>query len=88
MLYDEIVTVCRPYLGLATEAFINRQLFGNMKLKKLEQLKVEHLKILAKWCYHSSIDVMGKEKAKEMALKIIDFAEKYQLQQLFRPPEA
>lgn len=85
MLYHKIIDLCRPYLGLATEAFINRQIFTNMKLKKSSELSESHLDMLAKWCLHSGQEIMGESEAKEMAHKILELEELNFIRKLFNP---
>lgn len=85
MLYDEVIELCRPYLGLATEAFINRQIFTNMKLKKTSDLCETHLYLLARWCFHSGQEIMSDDQAREMARKIMKLEEMDFLRKLFKP---
>ncbi len=84
MLYNKIVKLCRPYLGLATEAFLNRQLFTHMKLKHPEDLTENHLAALAKWCFRSGQEIMGESQAKEMSSKIISLEEMNFIRNLFK----
>lgn len=86
MLYDEVTNICRPYLGLATEAFINRQI-SNMKITKRSQLSQKHIKLLARGCYLSAVEIMPKVVALEMAKKILNLENNYALKKLFSPDE-
>ena len=85
MLYDKVIELCRPYLSLATEAFINRQIFTNMKLRQTSDLSETHLYLLARWCFHSGQEIMGENRAREMAKKIMKLEEMDFLRKLFKP---
>ncbi len=84
MLYKKVVELCRPYLGPAAEAFLNRQLFTHMKLKHPEELTESHLALLAKWCLHSGREIMEEAQAREMSRKIINLEEMNFIRNLFK----
>lgn len=67
-LYDQVVSVGKPYLGPATEQFLARQ----CKLLKINApaLANSDLAALAKWVEVGAGLVMDAAKAKELATKI------------------
>ena len=68
-LYDNVVSICKPYLGPAAEKFLERQCGTHLKVAP-QQLSGQHLADLAKWTEVSAGLVMGKDKAAELAQKI------------------
>jgi hypothetical protein len=67
-LYDQVVSVSKPYLGPATEQFIARQ----CKLLKINApaLVNSDLAALAKWMEVGAGLLMDGTKAKELASKV------------------
>ncbi len=68
-VYDNVVSICKPYLGPATEKFLARQCGTHLKIEP-QQLSSQHLADLAKWTEVSAGLVMDKGKAVELAGKI------------------
>jgi hypothetical protein len=68
-LYDDIVAIAKPYLGIATDAFLKRQLKHINKTP--ESLDRSSLPELAKWVEISAKMLMGEAKAKTLKEKIL-----------------
>lgn len=68
-LYDDIVTIVKPYLGIATDAFLKRQLKHINKTP--ESLDKTSLLDLGKWVEISAKMLMGEAKAKTLKEKIL-----------------
>ena len=68
-LYERVLVVARPYLGKNTERFIARQCRHHLNVEPNE-LSVQHLDELARWCYISSTLVIDEAKAQEFGQKI------------------
>lgn len=68
-LSDKVVDISKPYLGPATESFLNRQCTAHLKVE-LSALSQSHLKDLAKWVEESAKLIMDPGKAAEVAKKI------------------
>ncbi|MBI2265721.1 MAG: hypothetical protein HYU64_11190 [Armatimonadetes bacterium] len=68
-LYDEVMVVAKPYLGIATDQFLKRQLKHiNVEPAALQKGQVGDL---AKWIEVSSKMLMGEAKAKELKEKVL-----------------
>jgi hypothetical protein len=72
-LYDRVITVARPYLGLVTEQFVARQCTAHLQVDP-RALGPGHLLELAKWVEISGALVMDRAKAAELRDKILDLA--------------
>jgi hypothetical protein len=69
-LYDEIVSLSKPYLGIATDAFLKRQLKHiNRTPESMDKASIPEL---AKWIEISSKMLMGEAKAKTLKEKILN----------------
>ena len=68
-LYDDVINVAKPFLGPATERFVNRQINGHLDIETY-QLTSQHLEELARWCYVSGKLVISDEKAKGLSDKV------------------
>lgn len=69
VLSEKIVTLSKPYLGPATESFLNRQCSAHLKVD-LAALGASHLAELAKWVENAASLIMDASKAIELAKKI------------------
>lgn len=69
-LYDEVVGLSKPYLGMATEKFVARQCEQHVKVSP-QQLSRAELPELARWMEISGGMIMDKTKAKELAARIL-----------------
>ena len=67
-LYDEIANIAKPYLGIATDAFLKRQLKHINKTP--ESLDKASIPELGKWVEVSAKMLMGEAKAKVLKEKI------------------
>jgi hypothetical protein len=67
-LYEQVVTIGKPYLGPATEQFIARQ----CKLLKIDAPALANAELadLAYWVEVGAKLVMDPQKAKELASKV------------------
>jgi hypothetical protein len=68
-LYDDIVSVSKPYLGIATDAFLKRQLKHINRTP--ESLDKSCIPELSKWIEISAKMLMGEAKAKNLKEKIL-----------------
>lgn len=68
-LYDDLVATAKPFLGIATDAFLKRQL--KHINKQPENLDHACIAELAKWVEVSAKMVMGENKAKELKEKVL-----------------
>jgi hypothetical protein len=66
---EKVIVICKPYLGPATESFLNRQCTGHLSVG-VSGLEKVHLPELAKWVEVSAKLIMDPAKAKEVAAKI------------------
>lgn len=69
VLSEKVVTLSKPYLGPATEGFLNRQCTSHLKMD-MSGLATVHLRDLAKWVEVSAGLLMDQTKAAELAKKI------------------
>lgn len=69
-LYQQIVELSRPYLGIVTEKFIARQCNSHLKVEP-ESLSAANLSELARWIEISGKLVMPEAKAVELKQKIL-----------------
>jgi hypothetical protein len=72
-LYDQVVSLAKPYLGLVTEQFVARQCTAHLKTEP-QALTAAQLPELAKWVEISGALVMDKAKAAELKEKILKLA--------------
>lgn len=68
-LKDKLLSVCKPYLGPATDMFISRQCSHHLKVT-LDTIGPAQLPDLAKWVEISAGLIMEAPKAAELAAKI------------------
>lgn len=69
-LYQQIVEIARPYLGIVTDKFIARQCNSHLKIDP-DSLTKSNLMDLARWVEVSGKLVMPAEKAAELKQKIL-----------------
>ena len=69
-LYDEVVSLGKPYLGMVTDQFMARQCKFHLKIRP-QELSESHLEELARWVEISAGLIMDKEKAKELKDRIV-----------------
>ena len=68
-LYQEIIELSKPYLGIATEKFLERQCTHINCVA--DQLSKDRIEEFAKWVEISGALVMGKDKAAELKGKVL-----------------
>ena len=68
-LYNDVITLARPYLGPAAEKFLSRQISQHLDVTT-DQLAGQHLEELSKWCFISGKLVMAEAKAQEFSQKV------------------
>jgi hypothetical protein len=68
---DKVVSLSVNYLGPASKVFMARQTQAHMNGLAFEALERNHLLELSKWVLISASLVVDKEKAKELADKIV-----------------
>jgi hypothetical protein len=68
-IYQEVMTVTKPYMGPASEQFISKQCKLYLKIEP-EVLSKQHLKDLASWVEVGARRFLEEAKCKEMAAKI------------------
>ncbi|HEY8490006.1 MAG TPA: hypothetical protein VIO14_03340 [Dehalococcoidia bacterium] len=72
-LYEQVIGVAKPYLGLVTEQFVARQCTAHLKVQP-QALTPAQIPELAKWVEISGALVMDKAKAAELKEKILKLA--------------
>jgi hypothetical protein len=70
-LSDKVISLAVNYLGPATKVFMLRQTQVHMNGLAFEALGREHLPELSKWVNISASLVIDKEKAKDLAERIV-----------------
>ncbi len=68
-LYNDVITLARPYLGPAAEKFLSRQISQHLSVTA-DQFAVQHLEELSKWCLTSCKPLMAETKAQEFSQKV------------------
>jgi hypothetical protein len=68
-LYEKAVALSKPYLGPATESFIDRQCKTRLKIEP-SQLMTTQLAELSKWVGVGAGLIMDQGKANELAAKV------------------
>jgi hypothetical protein len=68
-LYDQIVGVCRAFLGAETDSFLSRQCVFHLH-KAPRNIERDDIPEIARWVEISGALVIGKERAKEMRKQI------------------
>jgi hypothetical protein len=66
---DKVLAISKPYLGPATESFMERQCKGHLNISMADLAQV-HLKELAKWVQIGGALVMDATKAADLSKKI------------------
>ena len=69
-IYQQIVSLARPYLGPSTEAFITRQCSYHLKISPSE-LMASHLDELVKWVELSAGLIMDKSRVGELREQLL-----------------
>lgn len=68
-LYEKTIALSKPYLGPATESFLERQCRSHLKIDP-SQLIAAQLAELAKWVGVGACLLMEQDKATELAAKV------------------
>ncbi len=68
-LYEKAIALSKPYLGPATESFINRQCQARLKIEP-PLLMATQLSELSKWVGIGAGLIMEQNKADELASKL------------------
>lgn len=68
-MFDNVVAVCKPYLGDQAESFLSRQCIFHLHMPTKDLTKHD-LDELARWCEISGGLIIGKDKAKEMRREV------------------
>ncbi len=68
-LYEKAIALSKPYLGPATESFIDRQCKTRLKIEP-PQLMATQLAELSKWVGVGAGLIMDQGKANELAAKV------------------
>ncbi len=66
---DKVLALSKPYLGPATESFLERQCQSHLNVE-MSALQSSHLKELAKWVETGAALIMDAAKAAELGKKI------------------
>ncbi len=69
-LYEQTVTIAKPYLGVAAERFMARQCNAHLNVAP-ENLTKAHLDDLARWVEISAKLLIDEAKAREFRGKIL-----------------
>jgi hypothetical protein len=68
-LYEKAIVLSKPYLGPATESFIDRQCKTRLKIEP-PQLMTSQLAELSKWVGVGAGLIMDQTKANELSAKL------------------
>jgi hypothetical protein len=69
-LYEKVLNETRPYLTDRAEVFLSRQCNSHLNIRP-EELKKEHLPMLAKWVFISASLLVKKESAEKLKNSIL-----------------